>query len=106
MNRLVCGVGNATPLARAIGYRCSVMQHAVKGLEDWILLLRFRGPGPFRLPNPKHATAEKTSPNAVTLKLHVDGESGDPPKLILADLTAEEARTLAIRLWLAADKSL
>jgi hypothetical protein len=48
--------------------------------------------------------AEKTSPDVVTLNLHVDDGSGDPPKMILIEFTAEEARTLSIRLWLAADK--
>jgi hypothetical protein len=67
-------------------------------------VLSFRGPGPFRLPRPQQTTAEKTSPDVVTLNLHVDDQSGDPPKVILIEFTAEEARTLAIRLWLAADK--
>jgi hypothetical protein len=68
------------------------------------LPLSFRGPGPFHLPRPQHATAEKTSPDVVTLNLHVEDGSGDPPKVILIEFTAEEARSLSIRLWLAADK--
>jgi len=63
-----------------------------------------RGPGPIHLPRPQQATAEKTSPDVVTLNLHVDDGSGDPPKVILIEFTVEDARTLSIRLWLAADK--
>jgi len=68
------------------------------------LALSLRGPGPFRLPRPKQATAEKTAPDVVTLNVQVDDTSGEPPTVIFTELTPEEARTLAIRLWLAADE--
>jgi hypothetical protein len=38
------------------------------------------------------------------LDLHVEAESGGPPKIVSADLTIAEARNLAIKLWLAADE--
>jgi hypothetical protein len=38
------------------------------------------------------------------MSLQADDESGDPPKIVSAEITVEEARDLAIRLWLAADK--
>ncbi len=68
------------------------------------MALTLHGPGPFRLPHPKQATAEKTSANAVSLDLHVEDESGDPPKIVSTEMTPAEARNLAIRLWLAADE--
>ena len=68
------------------------------------MVLSLHGPGPFRLPRPKQATAEKTSANLVSPDLHVEGESGDPPKVVSAEMTPAEARNLAIRLWLAADE--
>jgi hypothetical protein len=68
------------------------------------LVVNFHGPGPYRLPRPKQVTAEKTAPNVVSLDFHVDDERGDPPKIVSAEMTVAEARNLAIRLWLAAEK--
>lgn len=68
------------------------------------MALNFHGPGPFRLPHPKQATAEKTAPNVVSLDLQIDDESGDPPKIVSTEMTIAEARNLAIRLWLAAEE--
>ncbi len=68
------------------------------------MALTLLGPGPFQLPRPKQATAEKTSANLVSLDLYVGDESGEPPKIVSAEMTIAEARNLAIRLWLAADE--
>jgi hypothetical protein len=80
------------------------MRCVTKGLEDWILPLSFRGPGPFRLPHTELATAARDSIDVVALRLHVDDKGGDPPKIVTAELTTAQARNLAIRLWLAADE--
>jgi hypothetical protein len=40
----------------------------------------------------------------VSLDLQIDDESGDPLKIVSAEMTIAEARNLAIRLWLAADE--
>lgn len=66
------------------------------------MALNLRGE-PIRLSRPT-AGAEKTSSDLVTMSLQADDESGDPPKIVSAEMTVEEARDLAIRLWLAADK--
>jgi hypothetical protein len=70
-----------------------------------------KGPGPFQLPETQRATAASERPNAVTLVLYASDEptsfddSGEHQKAISTHMTPGVARDLAIRLWLAADRS-
>ena len=71
------------------------------------MTLILNGPGPFQLPETQRAAAESGPPNLVTMVLYSSGESGggEHLKAISTPMTPSVARDLAIRLWLAADRS-
>ena len=75
-----------------------------KEMEDWKLAFKFRGAGFVRLPAIKQATAGKTGPDMVALTLQFDGEDGDAATTLSTQMTAAEARDLAIRMWMAAEE--
>jgi hypothetical protein len=71
------------------------------------LALPFQRPEPIPLPQTHRAAAESSTPNEVTMTLYslFDDRRGDDVREMSTRMRTEVARDLAIRLWLAADRS-